>query len=78
MPDKRVCHHPMAHSLVADGGMASNMDWRGGELLIYLISNRGQPTRGGPPDWGLGEVPTTPHPENWPCFKTDTCASGLD
>jgi hypothetical protein len=24
-------------------------------------SSRGQPTRGGPPDWGLGDVLTTPH-----------------
>ena len=24
------------------------------------ISSRGQPTRGGPPAWGLGEVLTTP------------------
>ena len=28
---------------------------------IYLKKNiRGQPTRGGPPAWGLGEVLTTP------------------
>jgi len=28
---------------------------------MYLISSRGQPTRGGPPAWELGEVLTTPH-----------------
>ena len=26
-----------------------------------LISSRGQPTKGGPPAWGLGEVVTTPY-----------------
>ena len=35
--------------------------WRmGGQLRINWISSRGQPTRGGPPAWGLGEVLTTP------------------
>jgi len=29
-----------------------------------LISSHGQPKRGGPPDWGLGEVLTTPHCKN--------------
>jgi hypothetical protein len=29
-----------------------------------LNSSRGQPTRGGPPAWGLGEVLTTPSREN--------------
>jgi hypothetical protein len=32
--------------------------------LDVLISSRGQPTRGGPPAWGLGEVLTTPHRKN--------------
>jgi hypothetical protein len=31
-----------------------------------LLSTRGQPTRGGPPAWGLGEVLTTPPRKN-PC-----------
>jgi len=29
-------------------------------LVNYIISSRGQPTRGGPPAWGLGEMLTTP------------------
>jgi hypothetical protein len=33
----------------------------GGQLRIYWISSRGQPTRGGPPAWGLGGGVTTPH-----------------
>jgi hypothetical protein len=33
----------------------------GGQLRIYWISSRGQPTRGGPPAWGLGRGLTTPH-----------------
>ena len=37
--------------------------WR---VATNLISSRGQPTRGGPPAWGLGEVLTTPPREN-PC-----------
>ena len=31
---------------------------------MYGISSRGQPTRGGPPAWELGEVLTTPHRKN--------------
>jgi hypothetical protein len=56
------CHHGMARPQVADGGTASNMG--GGELRIYRISIRGQPTRGGPPALGLGEGLTTTHREN--------------
>jgi hypothetical protein len=33
----------------------------GGWLRIYLISSSGQPTRDGPPAWGLGVGLTTPH-----------------
>ena len=29
-------------------------------MRINRISSRGQPTRGGPPAWGLGEALTTP------------------
>ena len=25
--------------------------------------------RGGPPAWGLGELLTTPHHKNWPCYE---------
>ena len=46
----------MAHSRVADGGTASDMEGS----CEYIESSRGQPTRGGPPAWGLGEVLTTP------------------
>ena len=46
-------------------GASSGCGWRngllyGGQLWINWISSRGQPTRGGPPAWGLGEVLTTP------------------
>ena len=43
---------------VADGGTASRY---GGHQRIYWISSRGQPTRGGPPAWWLGEVPRATH-----------------
>ena len=29
----------------------------------------GQPKRGGSSGLGLGEVPTTPHRKNWPCYE---------
>jgi hypothetical protein len=51
------CHHGMARPQVADGGTASYME---GSCEKNLISSRGQPTRGGPPAWGVGEVLTTP------------------
>jgi len=38
--------------------------WR--EATNKLNNSRGQPTRGGPPAWGLGDVLTTPPLEN-PC-----------
>jgi hypothetical protein len=54
----------MARPRVADGGTAS-------EYGRYLqICSRGQPTRGGPPAWGLGEVLTTPHRKKLPCYET--------
>jgi hypothetical protein len=51
-------------SLSPRHGASSGCGWRndlryGGRLRVYWISNRGQPTRGGPPYWGLGEVLTT-------------------
>jgi len=49
-----------------------------GYLRIYWISSRGQATRDGIPAWGLGEVLKTPRRKNWPCYETDTCASGMD
>ena len=56
------CHHVMARPQVADGGTASDME---GSCEKNLISSCGQPTRGGPPAWGLGEALTTP-----PCKKS--------
>ena len=52
-------------SLSPRHGASSGCGWRngllyGGQLWINWISSRGQPTRGGPPAWGLGEVLTTP------------------
>jgi hypothetical protein len=38
----------------------------------------GQPTRGGPPVWGLGEVLMTHQRKKSPCYKTLTNASDLD
>jgi hypothetical protein len=46
----------------------------GRQLRIHWISGRVKPTRGGPLAWGLGEVLTTPHRKNSPCYETDTCA----
>ena len=51
----------MARPQVPDGGTASDME---GSCEINWISSRGQPTRGGPPAWGLGEMITTPPREN--------------
>jgi len=48
----------MTRPQVVDGETACNM------LRIYRISSSGQPTRGGLPAWGLGEVLTTPYREN--------------
>ena len=52
-------------SLSPRHGASSGCGWRnglryGGQLRINRISSRGQPTRGGPPAWGLGEALTTP------------------
>jgi hypothetical protein len=62
----------MARPRFADGGTASEY---GGWLRIY---SRGQPTRGGPPAWGLGEVLTTLHRKKLPCYETLYRASDLD
>jgi hypothetical protein len=40
-------------------------------------SSRGQPTRGGPPAWGWGEVLTTPHRKNLRSYETFHEASDL-
>jgi hypothetical protein len=49
------CHHGMARPQVADGGDGLQI-WR----VAANILNK-QPTRGGPPAWGLGVGLTTPH-----------------
>jgi hypothetical protein len=54
---------------------SSGCGWRnglqnGGYLRIYGISSSGQPTRGCPLAWGLGEVLTTPRHKNVPCCET--------
>jgi len=41
---------------------------------IVVDSQQGLTLKSG----GLGDVLTTPHPKNWPCYETDTYASGLD
>jgi len=45
-----------------------------GQLRICSIGSRGQPTRGGSPAWGLGEVLMTHSKKNWPCNEMDACA----
>jgi hypothetical protein len=49
--------------------------WR--VLRIYWISNHEQPKTCGPPAWGLGEVITPPHSNNWICYEAFHKASGL-
>ena len=41
------------------------------------MEKRGQPTRGGLPAWGLGELLTTPHPKNVTCYEPFTKASEI-
>jgi len=69
-------------SLLPRNGASSGGGWRNGlqyvgQLRIYSTGSRGQPTSGGPPAWGLGEVLMT-HRKNWPYIESDTCASGMD
>jgi hypothetical protein len=64
-------------------GASSGCRWRnslqyGGYLWTYWISGRGQPTQGGAPQWGLGEVLTTPFCKNVSCCKPFTKTSDLD
>jgi hypothetical protein len=65
---------PVSGSLSPRYGASSGCGWRnglhyGGWLRMYWISSRGQPTRGSPPAWGLGEVVTTPHLKNVSCYE---------
>jgi len=48
-------------------GWRNGLQYRG-LLRIYWISSRGQPKRGGPTAWGLGEVLTNAHPKNASCY----------
>jgi len=43
----------------------------GGYLWMYWVSSHAQPTRCGPPAWGLGEGLTTPHCKSQ--FVTKCC-----
>jgi hypothetical protein len=52
------CHHGMAHPQVADGGDSLQF-WK--VAVNILNKSRGQPTRGGPPAWGLSVGLTNPH-----------------
>jgi len=36
---------------------------------MYRINSSGQPARGSPPAWGLGEMLTTPHRRNVYCYE---------
>jgi hypothetical protein len=60
------CHHSMARPQVADGGTASSY---GRSQRIYLITSRGQLTRGDPQLSGLDEVLRTPHHKNLRCYE---------
>jgi len=59
------CHHGMSRPQVADGGTASNME---GSCEYIEKSSRGQPTKGGPPAWELGDVLTT-YRKNVSCYE---------
>ena len=56
-------------------GVLSICEWMNslryeGQLRIYRISSREQPTGSGLPDWRLCEVLTTPHLKNELCCET--------
>jgi len=67
------CQHGMARLQVAGGGTASDME---GSCEYFLINSRGQPTSGGPPPWGLGDVLTTPYRKNVSCTNGYTESLG--
>ena len=59
----------LSGSLSPRHGVSSGSGWRNSLQIwrvvrIYWISSRGQPTKGGPPAWKLGEVLTSPHLKN--------------
>jgi len=47
-------------------------------LQIYWVISSGQPIRGGPPAWGLGEGLTTPHHKTLACYEMLHRVSDLD
>jgi hypothetical protein len=70
-----LCQHSMSRLQIADGEKASSVESR-----CEYIEKRscGQPTGGDPPTGVMGEVLIKPRREIWPCYETDTFASGLD
>jgi hypothetical protein len=38
-------------------------------VAANTLNKQSQPTRGGPPAWGLGEGLTTPHHKNPSCYE---------
>ena len=60
-------HNDKTRPQVANGGTASNME----DSCEYTeLNSRGQPTKCGPPAWGLGKMLKTPHRKNWLCYET--------
>jgi hypothetical protein len=56
----------MARPRVAIGGTASSR-----RVAANILNKQcGQPARGGPPSWGLGDLLATPHRKNVSCCKT--------
>ena len=67
------CNH-MARPQSADEGTASRY---GRWPRIYRKGSTGQPTRGGPPGWGLGALLTSPHFKHIRCYEISQEASDL-
>jgi hypothetical protein len=70
-------------SLSPRHGASSGCEWRNGVQIWRVAVNTlnkqsRQPTRGGPPPWGLGEVLTSPHRKKLPCYKTFHWVSNLE
>ena len=52
--------------------------WKITANVLYRRSSHGQPKKNGLPSWVLGQMLTNPRRKNWPCYETNTGASGLD
>jgi hypothetical protein len=61
-----TCHHGMARPQVADGGEGLQI-WRVAANILNKQSR--QPTRDGPPAWGLSVGLTTPHRKKRACYE---------